>query len=87
MLEILGSSKELLMKTQNQALLDDFIDCLWLEEGLSQNTLNSYRQDLKQFTAWLETQAEKAYWMHKRRIFKAIWFFGIQPASHAVWDV
>lgn len=60
MLEILGSSKELLMKTQNQALLDDFIDCLWLEEGLSQNTLNSYRQDLKQFTAWLETQAEKS---------------------------
>jgi integrase/recombinase XerD len=34
-------------------LLDDFSDALWLEDGLSRNTLESYRGDLTQFGAWL----------------------------------
>ena len=29
-----------------------FIDQLWLEDGLSQNTLSSYRNDLKGFAEW-----------------------------------
>lgn len=33
--------------------LDTFIDHLWLEDGLSKNTLESYRADLTQFAAWL----------------------------------
>ena len=33
--------------------LDTFIDHLWLEDGLSKNTLESYRADLSQFNAWL----------------------------------
>lgn len=45
--------------TTNQAILDDFIDRIWLEEGLSRNTLESYRQDLAQFAAWLEKVADK----------------------------
>ena len=36
-----------------QALLDTFTDTLWLEAGLSKNTLSSYRADLGQFSAWL----------------------------------
>lgn len=36
-----------------QALLDAFTDTLWLEAGLSKNTLSSYRADLGQFAAWL----------------------------------
>jgi integrase/recombinase XerD len=43
----------------NQAILDDFIDRIWLEEGLSRNTLDSYRQDLTQFATWLEKAADK----------------------------
>ncbi len=35
------------------ALLDGFIDTLWLEDGLARNTLESYRRDLRQFTIWL----------------------------------
>jgi integrase/recombinase XerD len=35
-------------------LLDEFCDALWLEDGLSRNTLDSYRRDLKQFQTWLE---------------------------------
>ena len=30
-------------------IIDQFIDHLWLEDGLSKNTLNSYRFDLSIF--------------------------------------
>ncbi len=47
------------MNQNNQAILDEFIDRIWLEEGLARNTLDSYRQDLAQFAAWLEMDAAK----------------------------
>jgi integrase/recombinase XerD len=37
-------------------LLDEFCDHLWLEDGLSRNTLDSYRRDLRKFGAWLEKE-------------------------------
>jgi integrase/recombinase XerD len=40
----------------NTDLLDEFCDALWLEDGLSRNTLESYRRDLSKFAAWLHTQ-------------------------------
>jgi integrase/recombinase XerD len=40
----------------NSDLLDEFSDSLWLEDGLSRNTLESYRRDLSKFAAWLEQQ-------------------------------
>ncbi len=40
----------------NTDLLDEFCDNLWLEDGLSRNTLESYRRDLHKFSAWLEMQ-------------------------------
>lgn len=36
------------------ALLDAFCDALWLESGLSRNTLSAYRRDLAPFAAWME---------------------------------
>lgn len=44
---------------KNQGILDEFIDRIWLEEGLARNTLDSYRQDLSQFAIWLEKDASK----------------------------
>jgi integrase/recombinase XerD len=38
--------------------IDQFIDHLWLEDGLSQNTLSSYRLDLTSFALWLAKQAK-----------------------------
>ena len=38
----------------NADLLDEFSDTLWLEDGLSRNTLESYRRDLNKFALWLE---------------------------------
>jgi integrase/recombinase XerD len=37
-------------------LLDEFSDALWLEDGLSRNTLESYRRDLNKFSSWLAEQ-------------------------------
>ena len=34
-------------------IIEQFIDHLWLEDGLSKNTLNSYRFDLSIFVSWL----------------------------------
>jgi integrase/recombinase XerD len=36
--------------------IDEFIDALWLEDGLSKNTLAAYRRDLAVFTQWLATE-------------------------------
>lgn len=38
---------------RNSVLIDAFIDALWLEQGLSKNTLAAYRRDLSLFSAWL----------------------------------
>ena len=38
------------------ASIDGFIDALWLEEGLSRNTLAAYRRDLTLFGRWLATE-------------------------------
>ena len=40
-------------------IIDEFIDHLWLEDGLSKNTLNSYRFDLELFTGWLDKSLKK----------------------------
>ena len=39
--------------------IDTFVDALWLEEGLSKNTLAAYRQDLSLYAAWLTGQARQ----------------------------
>ena len=36
-----------------ETLIDAFIDALWLEEGLSKNTLAAYRRDLTLYAHWL----------------------------------
>jgi integrase/recombinase XerD len=41
------------------SLLDSFCDALWLEDGLSKNTLEAYRRDLAQFAAWLARDAAR----------------------------
>ena len=38
----------------DQALIDRFLDRLWLEKGLSDNTLKAYRSDLEKFGDWAQ---------------------------------
>lgn len=38
---------------QDSELTEQFLDALWIERNLAQNTLASYRQDLQTLTGWL----------------------------------
>ena len=41
------------MSAADTALIDEFIDALWLADGLAKNTLASYRSDLALFAKWM----------------------------------
>ncbi|WP_329908064.1 site-specific tyrosine recombinase XerD [Serratia quinivorans] len=44
------------MQQQESALIEQFLDALWLERNLAENTLASYRLDLQALGAWLNQQ-------------------------------
>ncbi len=39
--------------------IERYIDSMWMEKGLSGNTLSSYRSDLRHYDQWLATSARK----------------------------
>jgi integrase/recombinase XerD len=41
------------MSSDSQATIDRFVDAVWLEDGLSANTLAAYRRDLAALADWL----------------------------------
>ena len=47
------------MHSQSQSSIDAFIDALWLEDGLSKNTLAAYRRDLSLYADWLGADAQR----------------------------
>jgi integrase/recombinase XerD len=46
------------MSNTSTDLIERFIDALWLEQGLSRNTLDAYRRDLTRFHAWLARRSQ-----------------------------
>jgi len=42
------------MESDPETLIEQFQDALWMEQGLSDNTLKAYGSDLKQFASWLQ---------------------------------
>lgn len=40
---------------QDNPVIDAWLDAIWMEKGLSQNTLSAYRRDLQQFDRWLDS--------------------------------
>lgn len=40
-------------------LIDEYLDSIWIEKGLSGNTQESYRRDLGQFAIWLANQGQQ----------------------------
>ena len=36
----------------DQHLIDNYLDALWMEKGLSRNTLEAYRRDLEALAIW-----------------------------------
>ncbi|MDT8991006.1 site-specific tyrosine recombinase XerD [Curvibacter sp. APW13] len=68
-----------MIRADNQQWVDQFIDALWLEDGLARNTLDAYRRDLNLFAQWLgerslaqvqETDLH-AYFAHRHATTKA----------------
>jgi integrase/recombinase XerD len=48
----------------NLALIDAFCDSMWLEHGLSKNSLDAYRRDLRGFVQWLELKVPERAGLH-----------------------
>ena len=48
------------MQIPSQSSIDGFIDALWLEDGLSDNTLAAYRRDLTLYASWLGDKAQQS---------------------------
>jgi integrase/recombinase XerD len=44
----------------DQAIIDEFCDTLWLEDGLAKNSLDAYRRDLTLFAVWLRSERDKS---------------------------
>ena len=47
------------MHSQSQSSIDAFIDALWLEDGLSRNTLAAYRRDMTLYAVWLGAKEQQ----------------------------
>jgi len=48
-----------LQAVRSAALIDRFIDALWVEDGLAPLTLAAYRRDLGLYAAWLEQSSDR----------------------------
>ena len=75
------SQEQSLILRQSIDSISGFIDALWLEDGLSKNTLEAYRSDLEIYAHWLDQAHQKNIlqssvveitdFMAKRRVDKA----------------
>ena len=45
-------------KSTTPKIIEQFIDVIWMERGLSENTLSAYRSDLSKFSLWLGADEE-----------------------------
>ena len=43
---------------QPSPLIEQFLDAIWMERGLSENTLVAYRNDLNAYARWLASQQQ-----------------------------
>ena len=63
------------MTPESQAAIDRFVDAVWLEDGLSANTLAAYRRDLAALALWLKatsgTHLDAVQEMHLQAYFAA----------------
>ena len=49
----------------NLALIDEFCDNLWLEQGLAKNSLDAYRRDMRLFARWLAARRPGCTTLHQ----------------------
>ena len=82
------------MRESDSGLLDEFVDALWLADGLAKNTLGAYRSDLALFADWLADRGRALTSVTGEEINGYLAYLhgrpgGIKPASqrrlHSAW--
>lgn len=74
----------MMINQSNQDSIDLFVDALWLESGLSKNTLSAYRTDLNGFAKFIESN--NLMLVHQSDVQKYLAFLlaqGIKSSSSA----
>ena len=68
--------------TSDDAVIENFLDALWMEKGLSANTLAAYRRDLSGFAHWLECNCSSLATAGQAQLLDYL-SFGLQRGSSA----
>lgn len=55
----MSSSSQAAVAEAEVRLIEQYLDAVWMERGLSENTLASYRRDLMQYAGWLQTRGQR----------------------------
>ncbi|XPE42712.1 site-specific integrase [Shigella flexneri] len=72
---------------QDLARIEQFLDALWLEKNLAQNTLNAYRRNLSMMVEWLHHRGltlATAQAGHCRHTGRTAGGAGIKPPAQRV---
>ena len=69
------------MRAESQSSIDGFIDALWLEDGLSRNTLAAYRRDLSLYATWLAAPAQRGRQLNETAEVDLNGYFSARHAS------
>tara|TARA_R110002072_G_scaffold3149_3_gene23432 strand:- start:89652 stop:90572 length:921 start_codon:yes stop_codon:yes gene_type:complete len=51
-----ASEQETRILSKSKQVIDSFLDTLWMERGLSENTLSAYHSDLMHFSMWIQAK-------------------------------
>ncbi|WP_435532755.1 site-specific tyrosine recombinase XerD [Vibrio stylophorae] len=63
-----------MLSEQEVSCLEQFLDAMWLERGLAENTLASYRSDLEKFTHWLAEQGGSLWGVSAEQLQNYQWW-------------
>ena len=72
---------------QDLARIEQFLDALWLEKNLAENTLNAYRRDLSMMVEWLHHRGltlATAQSDDLQALLQNGWRAGIKPPAQRV---
>lgn len=56
------------MSKATQPIIDRFLDAMWMQHGLSDNTLAAYRNDLRHCADWLASQQQELLAAERRQL-------------------
>ena len=64
----MNTSDNISLADKGKSIIDTFLDALWMERGLSDNTLQAYRSDLYAFNLWISGKSQSVTEVHSAEI-------------------